>query len=418
MKPNRTLPEPLHCVLLLALAVGAGCGSDEPALEVGNVAFQENDLLGLSEDRVRDLAALTAFTLAVARDEVDVLGEPLKDRWREERRVERLRDELRLEAAGVDREVLEAHYDQNPELELVVRHILFMADRDLPDDAREPARREAEEALERARSGEAFPELAAELSEEPGAAEREGLLTPGRRDTWVTEFWETASALDEGEISEVVDTPFGFHVLRLEERRTVPFEAARPTVASEVAAELPDDPVWDRWTDEARRELEVDPSALVRWRDGAAEEDEALVRWSEGSVTVGELDRRMVSLPASDGRRVERMDDSELEEWMVEEALHFRAAHEAREKEVELPSTLDDELEQEWRQRVGPWLHFMELADGLPEADVAERARELLGATGQNVDIARRELREHRPLLLAYERVRWPEDPGDSGDGG
>ena len=62
------------------------------------------------------------------------------------------------------------------------------------------------------------------------------LLRPGREGSWVSEFWTAALALEPGEISPVTETQYGFHVLRLEDRRPVSFEEARPTVVAEVSA--------------------------------------------------------------------------------------------------------------------------------------------------------------------------------------
>jgi hypothetical protein len=137
--------------------------------------------------------------------------------------------------AGVDDEQLRAHYLTNPKLELTVRHVLFFSERWRPAPHRAAARKKAVSAIARLEAGEEFPEVAAELSEEPGAEGRQGLLQPGREGSWVSEFWTAAFALEPGEISPVTETQYGFHVLRLEDRQIVSFEEARPTVAAEVA---------------------------------------------------------------------------------------------------------------------------------------------------------------------------------------
>src|SRR5690606_39027311 len=117
-------------------------------------------------------------------------------------------------------------YASAPEWELEVRHIIRLVDEAAPAQVRQQAQAEAEEVLRRARAGEDFAALAAEWSEEPGAGARGGLLHPGREGTWVDPFWEAAVALEPGEISGVVESQYGFHVLKLDDRRPVPFDEA------------------------------------------------------------------------------------------------------------------------------------------------------------------------------------------------
>ena len=205
-------------------------------MTVGDIAFAESELLGLSDSRRLELAALTAFGLSTAHGETQVVLAPLLERSREAALLTHVAAELVLQEGGVDAEQLRAHYLTNPAMELTVRHVLFFSERWRPRQHRAEAQHKADAALRRLRAGDPFPEVAAELSEEPGAEGRQGLLQPGREGSWVSEFWEAALVLEVGDISPVVETQYGFHVLHLEGREIVPFEEARPTVVLEVAS--------------------------------------------------------------------------------------------------------------------------------------------------------------------------------------
>jgi hypothetical protein len=98
------------------------------------------------------------------------------------------------------------------------RHLLVMykgSMRALPTvtRTRDEARARAEEAARKAQGGARFEDLVVEYSDEPGAAGRGGSLGTFRRGQMVPTFEAAVERLRVGEVSGVVETPFGFHVV-------------------------------------------------------------------------------------------------------------------------------------------------------------------------------------------------------------
>lgn len=98
-------------------------------------------------------------------------------------------------------------------------HVLVMhrrSERVPPNVTRtaEEARTRAEDVLRRARAGEDFAALARQYSDEPGVATSGGSLGTFGRGAMVPPFEQAAFALGVGQISEIVETPFGFHVIK------------------------------------------------------------------------------------------------------------------------------------------------------------------------------------------------------------
>ncbi|OYU49923.1 MAG: peptidylprolyl isomerase [Rhizobiales bacterium PAR1] len=97
-----------------------------------------------------------------------------------------------------------------PTEEVRARHILIEGE----DDAKK--------ALARVKGGEDFAKVAKELSKDPGSGAEGGDLGFFTKDRMVPEFAEAAFALKPGEVSGLVKSQFGYHIIKLEERRMKP----------------------------------------------------------------------------------------------------------------------------------------------------------------------------------------------------
>jgi len=147
----------------------------------------------------------------------------------------------------VNEEDLRRYYDENasrfgsPE-ERRASHILIAADKSLPPEERAKARAKAEElSAALAKNPAQFAELAKKNSQDPGSASKGGDLDFFARGAMVKPFEDVAYSLKVGQTSAVVETDFGFHIIRLTDirggdKRT--FESARPEIEAEVRQQL------------------------------------------------------------------------------------------------------------------------------------------------------------------------------------
>lgn len=125
------------------------------------------------------------------------------------------------------------YYEDNPskfeQPEMVhVSHILIGTQdpatrSDLPDDKKTAKRKLAEDILKRARAGEDWGKLVKEYSEDPGSKDKGGEYTFARASAdparaMVPEFETAAFALNTNQISDIVTTSYGYHIIKLLEK--------------------------------------------------------------------------------------------------------------------------------------------------------------------------------------------------------
>ncbi|GAA4355076.1 SurA N-terminal domain-containing protein [Variovorax defluvii] len=157
---------------------------------------------------------------------------------------------LDLEAAKKNITVSEAdlrsYYDQNAERfgtkeERRASHILITAPASAPAADREKARAKAQQLLAEVRkSPGSFAELARKNSQDPGSAEKGGDLDFVTRGAMVKPFEDAMFALKKGEISDVVESEFGYHIIQLNDLKPAvvqPFEQVRAKIEDEVRSQ-------------------------------------------------------------------------------------------------------------------------------------------------------------------------------------
>jgi peptidyl-prolyl cis-trans isomerase D len=133
------------------------------------------------------------------------------------------------------------------------RHILVKVASGAADDQKAKARQKATDLLAKVKAGGDFAGLAKQSSEDTASALKGGDLGFFPRGQMAPEFEAAAFALEPGGLSDVVESPFGFHIIKVEEKRaagTKPLAAAR----DEIVASLKN----ERALEIAHREAEAD----------------------------------------------------------------------------------------------------------------------------------------------------------------
>lgn len=392
------LPDPFRALALsmaaAALIVIVACGSEPPALEVGGVAFSREELLGISPTRLELLRSLTLFGAATGAGEMEAVAAPVATRAEVEHLGRLLRAEEILAEAEVDEAVLAERYRTNPSFELTVRHLVILSERYEAEETRAAARARAAEALARVRGGEPFPRVAGEVSEEPGADRRGGLLEPGREGTWVDEFWSAANALEVGEVSPVVESPFGFHVLRLDGRDTIPFSEERGRIAAEVAGMIGALP------------SSIDDLPLPEGLEVAPAGPDPVARFDGGAVSEADLRTWAATLPADRWDAFEAGDESARDEALRRAARAAYVRARAAAAGIVPDPTVASSAREEWVRQAQGWGAVLGFTPGLQGEALGEAALAALGRSGQLPELARQDVHRARPLLELHRPER------------
>jgi peptidyl-prolyl cis-trans isomerase D len=125
------------------------------------------------------------------------------------------------------------------EKQVRARHILIKVDANATVEAKDDARAKATELLNRLKAGADFAQLARQYSQDKGSARKGGDLGYNPRGRMVAPFDEAQFSLQPGEISNLVETNFGYHIIKVEGVREgeVPEEEAKREIAENLFRE-------------------------------------------------------------------------------------------------------------------------------------------------------------------------------------
>ena len=214
----------------------ARAGGNELSVDQAATLLEQNPQLPAQPGVVEALANLwvdyTLLAKAAAQDstlksvDLSSLVKPAL----EQDMVWKLRDRvIKVDTAMSDADLQKLYEQQGTGTQVRARHILLR----LPPDAT-PAQRDSIIRLAGdlraqivATSGKNFAELAQKYSQDPGSKAQGGELPFFGKGQMVPQFEAVAFALQPGQVSQPVETPFGVHIIQVEEKKTTPFDQVK-----------------------------------------------------------------------------------------------------------------------------------------------------------------------------------------------
>lgn len=159
------------------------------------------------------------------------------------------------------REYYDAHRDNYGGAETFhARHIFFKLDpKAKPEDAA-ATEKLANEVLAKAHAGEDFAALAKKYSQDPGAAKDGGDLGSFKKSDMLPEIGDTVAAMKPGDVSSIVRSPAGLHIIKLEQKSREagrPFEEVKDSI-EELLYKKKSDERFNQWVKDLRNAASID----------------------------------------------------------------------------------------------------------------------------------------------------------------
>lgn len=187
-----------------------------------NIKISNDDIIAAIED-VKKRNTFTNEMLEKALESENITLNDYKERLREQMTVSMVINYEITSKIHIGESEVKKYYDEHsdefiiPE-EVRIRHIMLAYNNDADKNSEEVIKRKIGDILNKIRNGEDFSELALIHSEDP-SAKNGGDIGYFTRGKMIKVFEDAAFMLKKGEVSEVIRTPFGFHIIKCDDRK-------------------------------------------------------------------------------------------------------------------------------------------------------------------------------------------------------
>ncbi len=233
----------------------------------------------------------------------------------------------------------------------VLQHILFGVQATASPADRAAARKKAQLALAELQQGANFSLLASQLSDDPGSQREGGWLPPAKQGAYVTAFDSAAWRLAPGKMTGLVETPFGYHIIRrptLDESR----ERILAFLTQDATRRL-DSIYMDSLAVQYHLAVSDNAPALMRAgledKSGMRKSRKSIAKYEGGSLTVAEYLRWLSALPPQFGAQVKDASDQQLTQFARVLATNQLLLRQAVSAGITLPGDQWQAMEQGYR---------------------------------------------------------------------
>ena len=254
-----------------------------------------------------------------------------------------------------------------------VSHILIAVQQDTTETVRAARRRAAESYLSQVRGGTDFARLASRVSEDPSSKPNGGSVGMMPRGVMVKAFEDAAFALRPGQISDLVETAYGYHIIY---RPTL--ESIRDSFAvalEDVMAVKFDSVFLDSLTNKTQIAVRGSAPAVVRAAAqnlrSAKERNRTVATYRGGRLTESAFARWLQAFPLQTRGAIATAPDSSLIDFVKSIARNQMLMETAEERGLVLAAADRDSINQRYRRDLAALLNGMGIAAESLAADTA-----------------------------------------------
>jgi len=203
----------------------------EEKVKDANIVITKEEADTILQDRLKSESVDMEQFKQVLADNNTTYDEVLGEIQKEQKFLKYIDSQMDDPTTSIEEEA-KKYYDDNQQAfnrpeQVKASHILIMARQEEPNDVKQKAKEKIEDLLKQVKEGADFAELAKENSDDTGSAIDGGDLGFFDNQTMVPEFTEAAFALEPNEVSDIVETNYGYHIIKVTDHREggiIPFD--------------------------------------------------------------------------------------------------------------------------------------------------------------------------------------------------